>query len=381
MVLGMDLPLDFATVLSLYKTSLIVGVVCFLYLKATSSGPDGSGFLAAAFFCHVIGSSLASLGLFGRISPEASQLPSLVLGVLGLSLFWIGICELSTRRIERRQYLILAAPVIVLIACNLTGLHRDQDMLMATLDGFMVAVLTGAVIRLLLDRAAEPLLARSLLAAVIAFQAIALWFATISHLGRSFFVWAPEKIYYASIVGNFGVALYAVLIVRERAEKALQRIARVDALTGTFNRRHFFEAVPPRLSVGDAVILLDVDHFKTINDRFGHAAGDRVLTGIAERMLAVLDGGQVLARFGGEEFAVFAPGLGDRAIAVAERLRTAICATAVPVGAEREVSTTISVGVAVAAADDASLELLLGHADRALYQAKDQGRDRVRLAA
>ena len=172
-----------------------------------------------------------------------------------------------------------------------------------------------------------------------------------------------------------------LLMYNEMAQAELRRLARTDPLTGTLNRlaldemaRELFQrAVSP---VG-AVLMIDVDHFKTINDRFGHAGGDRMLAALARGIGRCLREGDVLGRVGGEEFLVLLPGTGmDDALALAERLRTAVAHLQVVLEGEPQ-SATISIGAAARDAADTEPGTLIRRADRALYVAKNAGRNRV----
>jgi diguanylate cyclase (GGDEF)-like protein len=169
------------------------------------------------------------------------------------------------------------------------------------------------------------------------------------------------------------------------ANAELARLARVDSLTGLANARVFSEALPRltsharRTRTPIAVIVLDVDLFKRVNDSFGHAAGDRVLREVG----GVLGSGRrredLVARTGGEEFAVVLPGV-DRAGAerVADRIRRAVAAAGVTVGGT-PVHVTISAGVAELDPAESD-ESFVARADAALYESKRAGRDRVSAA-
>jgi diguanylate cyclase (GGDEF)-like protein len=173
--------------------------------------------------------------------------------------------------------------------------------------------------------------------------------------------------------------------IRLRAE--LQALAVRDPLTGLYNRRQLNEHLPRAIAAARragtkvSVLLADVDHFKQFNDRFGHDAGDRVLKAVATAMGRSLRAGDLAFRYGGEEFvAVLADCGPDDALHWAERLRAAIAdasAAADPEG--RMPRVTCSVGVANFPADGATTDQLLKAADRALYEAKDAGRNCVRL--
>lgn len=182
-------------------------------------------------------------------------------------------------------------------------------------------------------------------------------------------------------IGGYRVHTYVDVSHRHQMTLALQVLADTDALTGVLNRRSFFQQAGTFLRTGQplAVLLLDVDHFKLVNDRHGHAFGDAVLVEIATRCRAALRSADILARLGGEEFAVLLPGQDEaRAAAVAERLRQAMANTAVG-GPQDGQAVTVSIGGACAATGEVPLEELLLRADRALYAAKRAGRNCVRF--
>jgi diguanylate cyclase (GGDEF)-like protein/putative nucleotidyltransferase with HDIG domain len=168
---------------------------------------------------------------------------------------------------------------------------------------------------------------------------------------------------------------------RARAEAELR--AGTDDLTGTFNRRHFVQIATEALESDSGrcgLLLLDADHFKQINDAYGHAVGDAVLVGLANRLRSGLEPGDCLARWGGEEFAVLLRDVGsDRKLTRrAERLRRAVSRTPITHEAVR-LHLTISIGGALASSGAASLDDLVDKADGCLYAAKYQGRNRVSL--
>lgn len=169
-----------------------------------------------------------------------------------------------------------------------------------------------------------------------------------------------------------------------RELEALAGLARRDALTGLPNRRAFDEALARELARADrggaplAVVALDVDHFKRVNDAHGHAAGDAALRAVAERARGALRAGDLLARVGGEEFGALLPGaaLAD-AREVAERIRAAVEAAPVPVtAASVPLRLTVSLGCAARVSGEAAAALV-GRADARLYDAKRGGRNRV----
>jgi len=176
----------------------------------------------------------------------------------------------------------------------------------------------------------------------------------------------------------FCMAFLVMNMAKERAELQQRKTALVDPLTGAANRRAFFESGERLLrrtaadSQSAAVLLLDLDLFKQVNDTFGHQTGDRVLCAFCETATAVLRPTDVFARLGGEEFACLLPGVsGAEALRIAERVR---------VDFERRQAATVSIGVATTSEAAPDLTALIAAADRALYQAKAMGRNRVERA-
>ncbi len=171
---------------------------------------------------------------------------------------------------------------------------------------------------------------------------------------------------------------------RVDAHRSAEVRAATDALTGLPNRRYFDEfcaLLAGRRRVDDAVgiLMVDIDHFKRINDRFGHEAGDDVLRAVGGAIAAAVREGDVPARFGGEEFVVLLrKPSGRTAVDVAERVRAAV--GELDLGAIGPSSVSVSVGVAVQDEPDEPIADLLARSDRALYRAKRLGRNRVETA-
>lgn len=185
------------------------------------------------------------------------------------------------------------------------------------------------------------------------------------------------------ILGSLGF----VLMEKERSDRQLRSLAMTDFLTGALNRRAFMERADQQLALAQrtgmplALLLIDVDHFKRVNDEHGHAAGDAVLVEIARLVGASIRKQDTLGRYGGEEFGVLLPSTDEAgAMVVAEKLRSAVEAMRCPV-MSKEISATISIGATVCRAVcetcPADFNKLLADADRALYQAKHGGRNRM----
>lgn len=171
------------------------------------------------------------------------------------------------------------------------------------------------------------------------------------------------------------------------ARDDLERLARTDPMTGLLNRRGLIEEVAAATAEGRddrllmAIILFDIDHFKSINDRFGHETGDRAIQHVANILAFIAPPGSAMARHGGEEFALLLKGLTNRQVhALAETARTAVMGQPfLAKGSPLQI--TVSAGCAIAMRDEASLDGLLALADAALYSAKAAGRNRVEAAA
>lgn len=189
-----------------------------------------------------------------------------------------------------------------------------------------------------------------------------------------------------SITSVFGYLFLRLVVHLEQARKSMLRHATQDALTGTFNRRYFLEQVgrewarARRYEMDCAVLLMDVDHFKRVNDGFGHLCGDTVLRQIAEISTETLRQADVLARFGGEEFIIFLPHTDPLgALDVAERIRERVESLNLSWNG-RSVPLSVSLGVAALHAEHQTLDQLIHDADEALYAAKSSGRNCVRAS-
>jgi diguanylate cyclase (GGDEF)-like protein len=171
--------------------------------------------------------------------------------------------------------------------------------------------------------------------------------------------------------------------LRKAMEQELQRLATTDSLTGLPNRRHFMEQLEyelariKRFGKPASLLMLDLDHFKRVNDTYGHAAGDAVLRHFAELAQTSLREIDLIGRLGGEEFGVLLPGTTQPgAIELAERLREAVAAAPVMAG-EHQIPVTVSIGIAEFDPTDPHPDDILARADVALYKAKESGRNRV----
>ena len=173
-----------------------------------------------------------------------------------------------------------------------------------------------------------------------------------------------------------------ILLAGDRLRAEFEHIASHDPLTQVLTRRVFMDACTQELARcrrhgrSMALLLLDIDHFKAINDTHGHQTGDQVLVDFSRRIAGLLRRPDLLARFGGEEFVLLLPETSqEEAVAVAERILARVAEPA-----EGLPPITVSIGVATNRPDEAEIDALLARADRALYKAKDEGRNRVEVA-
>lgn len=175
---------------------------------------------------------------------------------------------------------------------------------------------------------------------------------------------------------------------RKELELRLEQQANTDFLTGCASRRRFLELAQQEFARirrygGDlSVLMLDIDRFKAINDAYGHQAGDTTLIKLVQVCQETLRDLDVIGRMGGEEFAIILPVTkATQALEIAERLRHAVAATEAPLEGSEPIRFTISIGVASLMGGDVNAELMLNRADKALYEAKNTGRNKVCTAA
>jgi|SRR5579862_981330 len=193
-------------------------------------------------------------------------------------------------------------------------------------------------------------------------------------------------IYFESIVFTLGISVFILALIKERNEVASITAARTDSLTGIANRATFLasaERVLERCRRDNApvsVIMFDLDRFKAINDKYGHAVGDAVIRKFCEITAAALRPNDVFGRMGGEEFAVVLPGSSTEATCVrADRIRSAF-AESCRLVRNYQVNATVSGGVSASATAEETLAALLERSDGALYDAKTEGRNRIKRA-
>ncbi|MBA3818655.1 MAG: GGDEF domain-containing protein [Deltaproteobacteria bacterium] len=182
------------------------------------------------------------------------------------------------------------------------------------------------------------------------------------------------------------VRFIAMTIALDIENVRLHRVAVTDPLTGAFNREFLMQRLPQEIEAAIdrdrslSIAMIDVDHFKAVNDQHGHGTGDVVLAEVARRLRSAIRGGDLLVRYGGEEFlAVLPKADAGRAWEVGERMRQRVCERAFDVGDGMALLLRVSVGIAQWRMGE-NMPELIERADTALYDAKDRGRNRVEVA-
>ncbi|SDB54217.1 diguanylate cyclase (GGDEF) domain-containing protein [Agrobacterium fabrum] len=372
--------LDLATVILMQKCSYIVGLLSFIYLKMSNRGLPGPVPLAAGFAAMTVGSTLAGYGEWKILSPALWELGSILFGIAGYALIWLGLKTLSDGRFVNRKTILFTCLVAMLaigVALQVAGNNAFRA---ALFNGCAALAYLGGAGVLFAGWRKEPLLSRLALGAITGVSGLISLAVMKSVLFPGYASINLVTAFFFIIMLNFAISLFVMMLVAERSERKLLVLANTDPLTGVKNRRFFFQTMPAAPDPADAAMLLDIDHFKSINDRFGHAVGDSVLQEVARRIGGSIRGGDVLARYGGEEFIIFLPGAGvDKACMIGERIRDAVAINEVDCGGLR-VGVTISIGVAATGDMRCDLQMLAEKADRALYRAKTEGRNCVREA-
>lgn len=369
--------MDLATVLLLYKSSLMVGAVCFAYMRCRSQEP-GLDFLAAGFAVLAFGSTLAGWGEQGLVAFVTWTMGSFTAGAGGYALIAAGLVQLSSRRRWVGDWAAGAAALALVLLVWRMEWYADNTVRAVLFNLTTAVYLAAAALVIFRDYLRDRLPARFGLLGALLTSIVFAGLAALALGAPEFGLPDPRQSFFMLIICQFTIALFVVVLVQERAEAKLKRLANTDALTGVPNRQHFLASLPQHLQPGDAFIMLDIDHFKSINDCFGHEAGDVVLTGVAQAIAGAAGPRALLGRLGGEEFCLFLRGqTQETALAGAEQIRLAVKSLSFSPGADT-ITTSASLGIAVwTGTEDA--RALRHKADEALYLAKHRGRDKAVL--
>lgn len=369
--------MDLATVLLLHKCSFLVGALCFVYLMWRSR-ELGLKYLAVGEGMLAMASTLAGSGEQGSLPKLAWTFGSFSIGITGYAFMTMGLLRLSGNRQKNKDWLLVLGAVIMFTVVGSMHWYVESQTRAAIFNANVAVFLGLSCIVILKDFPLDGLSARwGLLASFAAAMSFSILIAVTMTFPQYELI-EPRYAFFMLIFCHFSISLFVVVLVQERMQAQLERLANTDALTGIPNRQHFLASLPRELQPGDAFIMLDIDHFKSVNDRFGHETGDLVLVSVAKTIAAAVDGKMALGRLGGEEFAVFLRDQSEEtAIAVGDQIRRSVNALKISTGSGI-ITQSVSAGVAVWDGE-CNKQKLRDLADQALYLAKRNGRNRVEL--
>ncbi len=347
---------------------------------------DGMGKWAAAMFIETVAWGL--IAARGRIPDLFSIIVANGCLAAGYALILAAIYEFQQRRLPRWQYLVPVALTLAMAAI----LHddiRSRFVWDGIIYGFQLALIARA---LLTDPETRAGQAWQLLCGGIMLLLIVLGLRAVFALfGQGSFAEPQNALILqpiqliafiaamsTALLGSFGF----LLMVKERTDREIMHLAMTDSLTQIPNRRALKDyaehALARRTGFPLALLMIDADHFKLINDTHGHQTGDEVLCKLAALLAGRLRGHDLIGRYGGEEFLVIAPDTGPKeAIVLAESLRKTIASTPFAT-AEGDIPLSVSIGISICPGiASRTLEDMLKEADAALYEAKQTGRDKV----
>ncbi|HEV2556264.1 MAG TPA: GGDEF domain-containing protein [Bosea sp. (in: a-proteobacteria)] len=379
------MPLDLRTIYAVAAaTSIILGL---LQLSAFATGRFGRWPLWWGLSSLLIGAGIILVVMRGTIPDAISMGLANTLTWAGYLLVLVSVRSFAGLRTKPWHYgLAVVAPMTLLMLWIEPGGFPRRAALVALLmaccdaavarEGFRLARKDGLRSAWILVALFLPTSALFVVRAILALN---------GHLGEELFPPQPVPMHWtavgaAALVLARGNAL--LLLAAERSGSQLAALAESDPLTGAMNRSGLERAVAALAGQAGrpqraALLLIDIDHFKALNDTHGHAAGDQVLRLFADVARSQLRAGDIVARHGGDEFVVMLPGLGIEAgIRIAERLQQAF-ARAITARPELPGGPTLSIGVTEGDTSSQPLDQLLLDADSALYRSKRLGRDRV----
>src|SRR5262245_7368094 len=383
----MNLDVGTLSVVTVFVTALLGALLVFAGLQnRTIRAPMWWG---AAQIVGAVG--LALVTSRGVVPDFVSVDVANALVLLAYGLTWAGARVFDGRKVL--PLVIVFAPAVWLLACRIPAFESDTNLRVVVVSA-MMAMLAAATAEEFWRGRDEPLMSRWPTVIVLLAYAAAL----LARIPATYF--SPilqdqslmSGVSFALIA--FGTLLFTVVMsflllnmTKERTELQHKINAMVDPLSGIANRRAFLDGANRLFRQQEvereplAMLLFDLDRFKDINDRMGHAVGDRVLQTFAATTTATLGADVLFGRIGGEEFASLLP-VGDlgEAFAMADRVRRNFAQSAARF-ANADLTPTVSIGVTLGVAAKSDVDTLLEVADRALYRAKANGRDRVEATA
>ncbi|XSG81177.1 MAG: GGDEF domain-containing protein [Methyloligella sp. ZOD6] len=372
-----------------YTTGLIVEAACVLgcliilsyWIKDRKS---------SAYLWWIGGFVLSGLGVL--LSAQRAYLPLVLnhslpglIALLGAVSLWVGLRAFDRRPMPR---LAILPPAIWMLGLPL--FHADFTM-RQVLYNIAIGTTTLLISLDLWRHSPKDINPRTCIAAICLLetaisysQAVALFIMRDS-IGdgplSGWLTFAP----FQTAIAMIAIVLFGIQMISERSHQRLRRLALRDDLSGALNRRGFFEFGEAALlrqaghNRETSIVVFDIDRFKSINDTYGHAAGDKSIAAFAERVGKVLRPDDLFGRIGGEEFALLLPNTPlDQAIRIAERIRETVAAMPIDCGVH-EIAVTTSAGVTSAPNGKVNLDRLIATADAALYDAKASGRNQTKI--
>jgi diguanylate cyclase (GGDEF)-like protein len=376
--------LDLPTLMAV--ESFIAALSGLVILLGCPRGNDSRGSLWWAFGGVTTAAGLALL----LYSIATNSIPLIITANLAIALspafYWTAARQLSRR--DAIYALIPAGALLLALGSIIPGFRLAPAQQMALSLALNAAFFYAAAIALWNGRA-ERLLARWPLIGLLVIHATIFVAGATEALTGAIEVMSLAPLtswfglmHFESIVFSVGTAVFVVAFTRERAEARQRMVAEIDPMTGMSTRRALLEQAERalhRCQAADAplsLVIFDLDHFKSINDRFGHPVGDAVLRRFGDTVRATLRQNDSVGRIGGEEFALLLPDTNlVTALEIAERVRAGFEADG-RVLDSREIAATVSAGVTTAHRDS-TVPSMLRAADEGLYEAKARGRNRV----
>lgn len=381
--------LDMPTIslVSLSATTILGLLLCFMWWRDHSS--PLIGWWGVAQIVMASGLAFASSAAFVN-DPRLSAFGQALM-LLSVGIMWMAIREFEGRSLNPLWVVVWPCGFIIAAATGLAETFDQRLILASSLLGVLYLITGSELIRQQGERLVSRWPAIVLLAIMglgyLAWMPLTLTMP-IRAVGQIYAsTWMPAVILVA-LLGRIALAFVVLALVKERQEIQQRMFALTDALTGLPNRRALFASAEALTEEGGylmsdpvSVLVFDLDHFKKINDTYGHRLGDHVLQLFSETLSGTLDDDSIIGRLGGEEFAAILPGSDlSAAASSAERVRFAFSEVAAIING-LPIAGTVSVGVA--SHDDMACDIaaLFHRADAALYTAKQNGRNRVQALA
>ena len=385
--------LDVRSIMVLFAMLSIMFSGLLALARLHSGNIRGIWHWSAANLCIGLGLGLAYFFSFPVPGVKLAVVSGATLLAIGIALQFTGIQ--SFKGVGLYKKLAVAFVGVIVLQTIWFEFIRPDIAARSIANSLVLALGYAACAHALLIRVQQPLrtaywftgLLFALLAAVLLARAAMIWHSHLDNYGLYANIPLNPLTFLAACMLQAGVTFGFLLMLNYQLVTEIQKVASRDTLTGAFNRRRLEEEVTRLQSrcrrTGDnfAVMLIDIDQFKYINDNFGHPVGDEVLRNLAAIAQASIRTEDYFARYGGDEFCILLPSTSvEEALGLAERLRLAYAARMHAV-AGHTLRSTVSIGIADSARHGLDFKAIIAAADAALYEAKQAGRNRVKAHA